>query len=158
MYCHQCSTQNPDSANFCRVCGASLRQIQQPRTDYSPMACTGEPQQQYPSGQRLLRLLGTVFLCLGFAIFALFVIFMVLTGSVGSIELIVTLITSSIPISVGLLLRYLSRVGNSIPPSGENTAEFSERHGSKSLSPGASLATPVSSVTEATTDLLDAKK
>ena len=161
MYCHHCSAQNPDSANFCRVCGASVRQIQQPTTNYSPMAHTGEPLQKYPSGHRVLRLLGTAFLWLGLGIFALFVIFILLAGSVGSIELIIVMITSLTPISLGLFLRYLSRVGgegNSPLPSGEDTAELSECHGSEPLPPGGFLARPVSSVTEATTELLGAKK
>ena len=157
MYCHQCSVQNPDSANFCRVCGASMRQIQQPTTNLSRTPHTGEPQQQYLPGQGLLRPLGIVFLSLGLAIFALVVVFVLLTGSIGLIELLIALI----PMSLGLLLRYLSRVGGEqtlMSPSGEDTAELTGRRRSKSLSPSASVATPVPSVTEATTELLDAKQ
>jgi hypothetical protein len=138
-----------------------MRQIQQPTTNSSPTPHTGEPQQQYPPEQRLLRPIGTVFLSLGLAILALFVIFVLLTGSMGLLELLIALIISSIPISLGLLLRYSSRVRgerNWILPSGEHTAELTGRRGSKSLSPSASVATPVSSVTDATTELLDAKK
>jgi hypothetical protein len=147
MYCHQCSGQNPDSANFCRVCGASMKQIQQPTTNSSPAPHMGEPQQLYPPGQRLLRPLGTVFLSLGAAIFALFIIFVLLAGSIGLLELLIVLIISSIPISLGLLLRHLSRVRgeqNWTSTSGGDTTELTGRRGSKSLSPGASVATPVS--------------
>lgn len=161
MYCHQCSVKNPDSANFCRVCGASMSQIQKPTTNYSPMAHTGEPRQQNLPGQRLLRPVGNVFLVLGLAIFALLVVFGLNTGSVGSIELIIVLFTSSTLISLGLLLRYWSRAGgeqNLIASSAADTTRLSEGHVSKSLSPGASSITPVSSVTEGTTELLDAKK
>lgn len=159
MYCQQCSVQNPDSAKFCRVCGVSMRQIQLPTTNYSSMAHQGERQQQFSSLS--LKPLGTALMSLGLAILGLFAIFVLLTRSLGLLELITILVISSIPISLGLLLRHLSRAGdkrNRILPSGKDTAKLSEHLGSESLSPSSSLATPVSSVTESTTGLLDAKR
>lgn len=161
MYCQQCSAQNPDSSKFCRVCGASMGHIQQPSTDYSPMPHPGERRQPYPSEQPLLSVLGTVAMWFGIGIFTLFVIYMVLARAVGLVELLVVLIASCIAVGLGLVLRYLSRVAgerNRIQPSGEDTANLSAGAGNKSFSLGASSTTPLSSVTEATTELLDAKK
>ena len=161
MFCHQCSAQNPDGVNFCRVCGADMRRTQQPAISNPPSADTGGMQQQYPQGQRVMRLLGSAFLSLGLVIFALSVIFVLLSRSYGLIELLILLIISSIPIGLGLSLRYLSRTGgegNRALSSGRDTAELAERRGGGPLAAGRSPAAPVLSVTEGTTELLDTKK
>lgn len=160
MYCQRCSAQNPDNVSFCRVCGALMKQIQQP-TDHSPNPHTVEPQQQYPSERHLMSLLGKGIMWFGIGLLALFAMVILLVRSIGLIELVVLLIISSIPIILGLLLRYLSRAGgeqNRRVPSAKLTAELSEHAVNESLSAGASSAMPVSSVTEATTELLEAKQ
>jgi hypothetical protein len=161
MFCQQCSAPNPDGVNFCRVCGADMRRTQQPARSNPPSPDTGGMQQQYPQGQRLLRLLGSAFLSLGLVIFALLIIFALLARSVGLIELLIVLIISSILIGLGLLLRYLSRTGserNRVLSSGRDTAELAERRRGRPLAAGTYPVAPVSSVTEATTELLGTKK
>lgn len=161
MYCQQCAAQNPDSTNFCRVCGASMRQLQQPATDLFTDGPRDRTRERESVREKVLSWLGIFFVLLGLAIFALFVAVVLITSSVGLIELIVALFGCFLFISLGLLLRYWSRAGgerNLVLPFAADTAELSERHRNSSLSPRASSVAPVSSVTEATTELLDVKK
>ena len=156
MFCQQCSAQNPDSVNFCRVCGADMRRTQPLATSNSPSVDTGGIQQQYSQEQRLLRLLGSAFLSLGLVIFGLLVIVVLYSRSIALIDLPIPFI----PMALGLLLRYLSRTAgqaNGVLSSGQDTAELAERRGGGPLTAGTSPVTPRSSVTEGTTELLDTK-